>query len=410
MSGYATRLEVVLPIHDEAEILHASVTTLHRAMTAMSRSGDLCTWRITIADNASTDSSVEIAASLAAQLPGVRVLRLPEKGRGRALKAAWLASDAEVVAYMDIDLSTDLRALPPLIAPLLSGHSDLAIGSRLAVGSRVVRGTRREILSRGYNHLLHGLLGATFSDAQCGFKAITTHAAQRLLPLVEDDAWFFDTELLVLAERGGLRIAEVPVDWFDDPRSTVDVPGTVRADLAGIGRLGWQLARGLIPLEPVAAELGRRPLERSRPLSAQLLGFAVVGIASTLAFSLLFLLLQGFLSHQAANFLALAISAVLNTVVNRRLTFGVHDRSTAGLHLVQGVLVFAATWGLTAGALAVLVEPGVSSSWDSLVVLTVANAVATVLRFVIFRMIFRPSTTAEADIETRITRRELMDA
>ena len=401
------RLDVVLPVLDEAATLRASVTALHRALEGMP---ELAPWRITVADNGSTDGTEELALALADEMPAVRVLRLGERGRGRALRTAWLASDAEVVAYMDIDLSTDLRALPPLIAPLLSGHSDVAIGSRLAHGARVVRGTRREILSRGYNLLLHAGLGASFSDAQCGFKAMTSRAAQLLLPLVEDDAWFFDTEMLVLAERCGLRIAEVPVDWFEDPRSAGGAGGAVRDDLRGMARVGWGLARGRIDVGSVAAAIGRRPLALSRPLGAQLASFAVVGIASTIAYTLLFLLLQAALPHQTANFLARAISAVLNTMVNRRVTFGVTDRSTAGLHLVQGVLVFGATWAITAGALALLVDPAHASSVESLVVLTAANALATVLRFLVFRVIFRPTAPEAQGVETAITRRELIDA
>ena len=124
---------------------------------------------------------------------------------------------------MDVDLSTDLAALLPLVAPLLSGHSDLAIGSRLARGARVVRGAKREFISRCYNLILRASLAARFTDAQCGFKAIRADVAARLLPLVQDTGWFFDTELLVLAQRAGLRIHEVPVDWVDDPDSRVDI-------------------------------------------------------------------------------------------------------------------------------------------------------------------------------------------
>ena len=262
MSTTPPRLDIVLPVLNEAATLRSSVLTLHRALRAMP---DLPAWRLTIADNASTDDTPALAARLTEELPEVRVMRLEVKGRGRALKAAWLASDAEVVAYMDIDLSTDLRALPPLVAPLLSGHSDLAIGTRLAAGSRVVRSPKREVLSRGYNLLLHVGLGATFSDAQCGFKAMTATAARALLPLVEDDAWFFDTELLILAERCGMRIAEVPVDWYEDPTSTVDVPSTVRDDLAGMARVDTGLMRGRIPLGPVAGARGRRPRARAPP-------------------------------------------------------------------------------------------------------------------------------------------------
>ncbi len=150
-------------------------------------------------------------------------MRLEQKGRGRALHQVWSDSDAQVLAYMDVDLSTDLAALAPLVAPLISGHSDLAIGTRLGRGSRVVRGAKREFISRSYNLILKTTLSARFSDAQCGFKAVRADVASALLPHVADTGWFFDTELLVVAERSGLRIHEVPVDWVDDPDSTVDI-------------------------------------------------------------------------------------------------------------------------------------------------------------------------------------------
>ena len=194
------------------------------------------------------------------------MLHLAEKGRGRALKQVWSASDAPVLAYMDVDLSTDLHALLPLVAPLLSGHSDLAIGTRLARGSRVVRGPKREFISRCYNLLLRGTLRRGFSDAQCGFKAIRTDVAAQLLPLVEDTGWFFDTELLVLAERAGLRIHEVPVDWVDDPDSRVDIVADrrgrpsrhrpARPGRCSRGRCRWQSLRSTV--RPRAAARGRR--------------------------------------------------------------------------------------------------------------------------------------------------------
>ena len=185
------------------------------------------TTRITIADNGSTDRTWQEAQALKSGLASVRAVRLERPGRGGALRSIWSASDADVVAYMDVDLLTDLNALLPLLAPLLSGHSDVAIGTRLARGARVIRGPRREIISRCYNLLLHATLGTGFSDAQCGFKAIRADAARVLLPLTEDTGWFFDTELLVLAERAGLRIHEVPVDWIDDPDSRAARPETV---------------------------------------------------------------------------------------------------------------------------------------------------------------------------------------
>ena len=159
---------------------------------------------------------------------------------------------------MDVDLSTDLNALLPLVAPLLSGHSDVAIGSRLSRSARVVRGPKRELISRSYNLLLRTTLRARFSDAQCGFKAMRAECARALLPHVRDTSWFFDTELLVLAERSGLRIAEVPVDWIDDPDSRVDIVSTAVADLRGVARLAGSLLRGDLPVRDLRAQLGQR--------------------------------------------------------------------------------------------------------------------------------------------------------
>src|SRR5579871_3927361 len=226
-------VEIVVPVFNEIATLSRSIGRLH---DYLSGSFPLSA-RITVADNGSTDGTWEAATRLAAELESVRAMRLDVKGRGRALNAVWSSSDARVLAYMDVDLSTGLSALLPLVAPLLSGHSDLAIGTRLARGSRVVRGTKRELISRSYNTILHVFLGARFSDAQCGFKAIRADRAQELLPLVQDRAWFFDTELLVLAERAGMRIHEVPVDWVDDPDSRVDIVATAAADLRGVARL-----------------------------------------------------------------------------------------------------------------------------------------------------------------------------
>ena len=202
---------------------------------------------------------------------------------------------------MDVDLSTDLAALLPLVAPLISGHSDLAIGTRLARDSRVVRGTKRELISRTYNLILRGTLAARFSDAQCGFKAIRADVAQRLLPLVEDTGWFFDTELLVLAERAGLRIHEVPVDWVDDPDSSVDIVAHRHGRPQGHRPARPRAGRGRAPrARPAREARPRRPRRRSarwracrRGMTGQLVRFAAIGVASTLAYLLLYVLLRG---------------------------------------------------------------------------------------------------------------------
>ncbi|MDQ0368374.1 glycosyltransferase involved in cell wall biosynthesis [Catenuloplanes indicus] len=246
-------LDVVIPVHNEENDLEPSVRRVHAYLAGAFP----YPFRVTIADNASVDGTPAIAARLAGELPGVRHVRLEQKGRGRALHAVWSTSDAPVLAYLDVDLSTDLAGLLPLVAPLISGHSDVAIGSRLAPGARVIRGPKREFISRCYNLILRLGLRVRFSDAQCGFKAIRADVAAQLLPMVEDTGWFFDTELLVLAERAGLRIHEVPVDWVDDPDSRVDIVATARADLRGIARMRRAFAAGSQPLETLRSRFGR---------------------------------------------------------------------------------------------------------------------------------------------------------
>jgi glycosyltransferase involved in cell wall biosynthesis len=226
-------VEIVIPVYNEQRALEASLRRLHGYLSA----GFPFSWRIVVADNASTDRTLAVARRLSYELPAVEVVHLGAKGRGRALRRAWSSSDARVLCYMDVDLSTDLSALLPMVAPLLCGHSELAIGTRLSAGSRVTRSHRREFISRVYNRLLHLVLQAHFSDAQCGFKAIRSDAAAALLPLVSDEEWFFDTELLVLAQRHGMRIHEVPVDWVEDPDSRVDIVPTALADVRGVLRL-----------------------------------------------------------------------------------------------------------------------------------------------------------------------------
>jgi glycosyltransferase involved in cell wall biosynthesis len=226
-------LDIAIPVYNEERILDHNVRTLH----AFVKSHVPFATRITIVDNASRDATRMIGAELAAALDGVRYVHLPEKGRGRALRAAWTASDARVLAYMDVDLSTRLDSLTALIVPIIAGGSDISIGSRLAPGALVTRSLRREFISRGYNLLLRGVLRTRFGDAQCGFKAIRAEVARALLPAVRDEGWFFDTELLVVAQRAGLRIYEVPVEWVEDTDSRVNILRTVVTDLRGVLRM-----------------------------------------------------------------------------------------------------------------------------------------------------------------------------
>ncbi len=388
-SARTADVEIVIPVRDEERDLAPSVRRLHGHLRAVLP----VSCQITIADNGSTDGTWAQALALARELSGVRAVRIESPGRGGALRSIWSASDAGIVAYMDVDLSTDLNALLPLLAPLLSGHSDVAIGTRLARGARVIRGPRRELLSRGYNALLHLTLGTGFTDAQCGFKAIRADAARRLLPLTADRGWFFDTELLVLAERAGLRIHEVPVDWIDDPDSRVQLLATIAADLRGIVRLGAGLARGRITVPSLGSAgppgQGDRPAVRggrTAGLLWQLAGFVAVGAASTVAFILLYLLLRGPLGSQPANAVSLLMTAIANTAANRRFTFGIRGRVHAARHQVRGLIAFGVGLAVTSGALACLhaadARPGRTAE---VAVLVAANLTATVVRFALFR-------------------------
>lgn len=233
-------VDIMIPVHNEERALPGCVQVLHRFLGEQFPFD----WTIVIVDNASTDDTPAVAHTLAEQYDRVLVRRLSCKGRGLALRETWGASTATVVVYMDVDLSTGLNALLPLVAPLVNGHSDIAIGSRLAPGARTVRGPKREFVSRCYNGLVRLTHGARFSDAQCGFKAARTDAVRPLLEHVSDDAWFFDTELLLLAEFNGLRVHEVPVDWVEDVDSRVDVLGTAMDDIRGLMRVARAKSTG----------------------------------------------------------------------------------------------------------------------------------------------------------------------
>ncbi|MCI0140207.1 bifunctional glycosyltransferase family 2/GtrA family protein [Arthrobacter bambusae] len=386
-------LEIIVPVFNESAILERSI---YRLTDYLSREL-LYSWKITIADNASTDATGLIARKLADEVPNVSYRRLETKGRGFALRDAWTSSEAKVLAYVDVDLSTDLAALPPLIAPLLSGHSDVSIGTRLGRTSRVVRGPKREFISRSYNLILKRTMQVQFSDAQCGFKAVRAEVAHRLLPYVKDNCWFFDTELLILAERAGLRIHEIPVDWIDDPDSRVDIRQTAVDDIRGLVRVAGSMMKGNIPLQAIYAELGRGPIATpTRPsFFGQVIRFGIVGAFSTFAFALLYLLFQGPFGPQQGNFLALLLTAIANTAANRRFTFRIHGPERQFTQQFQGLVVFLVAWVITSSSLVLLhaIHPDASPSTE-LLVLTSANIFATLVRFVLLRIwVFRVRRT-----------------
>ncbi len=435
----AADLDIVIPVYNESDQLAVSITALR---TFLDTSFPLIS-TITIADNASTDDTWRIATELARDLPGVKALHLDRKGRGRALRAAWSRSSASVVAYMDVDLATGLDALLPLVAPLLSGHSDVAIGTRLAPGAHVVRGTRREFISRGYNLLLRTALRSTCTDAQCGFKALRRQAARELLPLVEDEEWFFDTEVLVTAQRIGLRIHEVPVDWVDDTDSRVEVLHTALKDLSGVWRMlgprsrrriagrseraakpadgvvtgmdpaplttsvpGWappeggpgRTGRGPSTLSLVtgsSAEPLSDPTGPARPdgavFSDELLRFAGVGAVSTLAYASLFAALEPSLGSYLANAVAIGLCSLGNTAAHR----GMAGTARHGLDRRHRLAVASCLMGVslasTTAALVAVRSLGFDSLLPELGAVAVVNAGAAVLRFGILRTwVFRP--------------------
>ncbi len=246
-----TQLDIVIPVYNEAHVLAASIEQLR---TYLSEHEFPYSWRIVVADNASTDSTLEVARQLAARVEDaggggeVVPLYVPQKGRGRALRKAWLESEADAMCYMDVDLSTDLAALEPLAKAVLEEGYDVATGSRMTRGSQITRSLRREITSRGLIFLIKVLFLSKLSDTQCGFKAITRRAARELLPLVENEEWFWDTELLLLAEKGGYRVKDIPVRWVEDPDSRVNVWKTVAEDLQGLLRMRFRR----IPRSPTA--------------------------------------------------------------------------------------------------------------------------------------------------------------
>jgi glycosyltransferase involved in cell wall biosynthesis len=225
-------LSVVLPAHNEATQISSTLARVVGFLRSASWS-----WEIVVAENGSSDATAEIARSFARGVEGVQVKSHPTAGRGAALRSAWLGTKAEIVAYMDVDLSTDLTCLPALISPIYNAQADIAVGSRMSLGSRTTRSVRREILSRGYNLLARAALGLRFRDTQCGFKALRRTVAVTLLSEVQDSGWFFDTELLFLAQLRGFRVLEIPVRWVDDPTTTVRLLPTIWNDLCGLWRL-----------------------------------------------------------------------------------------------------------------------------------------------------------------------------
>lgn len=233
MNASDIRVDIIIPVLNEAHVLEKSVDTVRKFLSVNLTH----LWQIVIVDNGSTDGTFKVAQNLAQKFVDVKFIHLDKKGRGRALREAWNSSTADVVLYTDVDLSTELVALPKLVNALVEEDYDIAIGSRLAKGSKTKRCFKREISSRIYNIFVKCVLFTKFTDAQCGFKAVTREIVNEVVPQVKDEYWFFDTELLVLAEKQGFKIKDIPVTWIEDDDSRVKILSTAWEDIKGVFRL-----------------------------------------------------------------------------------------------------------------------------------------------------------------------------
>jgi glycosyltransferase involved in cell wall biosynthesis len=370
-------VEIAIPVYNEEEILESSI---RRLRTYLDQTFPFSA-SIVIVDNASVDHTWEVAQRLCREFKGVSAIHLDQKGRGRAIRTAWTASQSEVVAYMDVDLSTDLDGLLPLVAPLLSGHSQVAIGSRIASGSRVLRGGKREFISRTYNLILRSTLHVRFSDAQCGFKAMRRDAVEPLLATIVDQAWFFDTELLIQAERNGLRIHEVSVDWIDDPDTRVNIVTTATEDLKGVWRVARQRSEG-IQIGPSRESVDD---QSAFHYHHQMARYASVGLLSSAAYLILFLLLKDALGMFAANLVAAAVTATANTLAHISFTFGAGSRSEIRQAVGVGACSFAVGIGFTTAALTIIYLIGRTSMTAEGIAILVGMVAASCVRFVLLR-------------------------
>jgi glycosyltransferase involved in cell wall biosynthesis len=228
------KLLVTIPVYNEENALPVSIPALHAFLSANLNDFD---WEIEIADNASIDRTPEVSRTLSEEYARVRYLRLEQKGRGRALKKSWMESDADIVSYMDVDLSTNLESFPPMVHALAHEGYDIGTGSRLMKGANTERSVKREFISRTYNLMVKGMFFTRFSDAQCGFKAVTREVVNVLLPHIEDNVWFFDSELLIIGEKSGYRIFDVPVKWIEDLDTRVKIFSTAVDDIKGLIRV-----------------------------------------------------------------------------------------------------------------------------------------------------------------------------
>lgn len=384
-SGGAPIVDIVIPVHNAAGVLDANVTRLCEYLKATFP----LPWQVTIVDAGSTDDSGRVAQELAGRYNEVKAVRLDAEGRGWALRSVWEASEARVLAYIDVDLGTDLNAFLPLVAPLLSGHSDVAVGWRRARRTRLLPNPKWEFTPRVHSRLLTLALGSGLRDTQHGFKAVRAEVARVLLPAVRDNTWFFDTEFLVLAERLGLRIAELPVDWTDRQQSrprTSRIAGRDLRRVWGLARTVW-FGRVAVGIEDVAAR--RRPGGRGHVVSR----FLRTLLCCSVLYLAVFLIMQPAVNAYWANGLALTATTLVCGYANRRY---VPSRTASGPYsyrLPKAVAGYAASLVGTSAALKILF---MASSRPSLAVqATVATVMATLVASVRLSFMFEDASRVD---------------
>jgi len=223
-------INITIPVYNEEKRMGDNVLKLYHYI----KSSLKYPFEIIIADNGSTDNTPAIAKQLSYKYPEIKLLHIEQKGKGIAINTSWSRSKADILSFMDVDLSADLKHFQQLIDAILKDGYDITIGSRLITHKKVKRSLKREIISRCYSFLLKLAFFVKFHDAPCGFKAIKKEAADRLLPLINDAGWFFDSKLLIIGEKLGFKIKEIPIEWIDDPGSKVNIPGTAYEYLKAI--------------------------------------------------------------------------------------------------------------------------------------------------------------------------------
>ncbi len=359
---------LVVPIFNEEKVLEQSINSIVNFLDTETNYN----YTVLIADNQSTDQSPIIGAYLSENYSKVEYVRIPRKGRGLALHTVWKETDAEILVYVDVDLSSPLEYLPDIIDPIIFDETDVSFGSRLLKpGKAIERSLKREITSRGYNFLLQFVLDAKFKDAQCGFKAIKKTVFDEIEPELVNEKWFFDSEVLILSQYKGYRLKEVPIIWTDDPDSKVKMASTVVDNVKNVIRVY------------------KKHFPNS--LFTKLFLFGFIGVLSTLGHALLFALLRLIMPAQFSNFLALLVMTVLNTVANKKFSFRDNNKMSALNMVLINVVSFVIFWFTTGGSLwmlhdVFLVEEDIPLE-SSIVI--VSSLVGTVLKFGLFAFIFR---------------------